>query len=58
MPVEILQFGIFLAAVVTVALLWFRFVYKARRTGEGDGTERRREKHSGSRGPGDEEKEV
>lgn len=35
MPIEILQFGGFLAVVVVVALLWFVFVYKARRTGEG-----------------------
>lgn len=37
MPVEFLQFGAVVAVFLTVALLWFRFVYNARRTGEGDG---------------------
>jgi hypothetical protein len=39
-PVELLQFGGLLAVIAVVALLWFIFVYKARRTGEGDGTPR------------------
>lgn len=40
MPVELLQFGALLAVIAVVALLWFIFVYKARRTGEGDGAPR------------------
>ncbi len=47
MPVEFLQFGVVAAVFLAVALLWFRFVYKARRTGEGDGT--RSERRSGDR---------
>lgn len=35
-----MQFGGLLAVIAVVALLWFTFVYKARRTGEGDGTPR------------------
>jgi hypothetical protein len=34
-PVELLQFGGLLAVIAVAALLWFIFVYKARRTGEG-----------------------
>ena len=37
MPVEFVQFGVVAAVFLVVALLWFRFVYKARRTGEGAG---------------------
>jgi hypothetical protein len=40
MPIELLQFGGLVAVIVVVALLWYIFVYKARRTGEGDGTPR------------------
>jgi hypothetical protein len=40
MPVELLQFGGLLTAIAVLALLWYIFVYKARRTGEGDGTPR------------------
>lgn len=40
MPVEFLQFGGLIAVIALVGLLWFLFVYKARRTGEGDGTPR------------------
>ncbi|WP_152670526.1 hypothetical protein [Rubrobacter aplysinae] len=40
MPVELLQFGGLVAVIAIIALLWFVFVYKARRTGEGDGTPR------------------
>jgi len=47
MPVELLQFGGLLAVIALFALLWFFFVYKARRTGEGDGTPRGG--HSGDR---------
>jgi hypothetical protein len=53
MPIEILQFGGFLAVIVVVALLWFVFVYKARRTGEGEGAPR--EKASSSRPAGKDE---
>lgn len=55
MPVELLQFGGFLAVVAVVALLWFVFVYKARRTGEGAGVPR--EKPSGRRPSGEDEEE-
>lgn len=47
MPVEFVQFGVVAAVFLVVALLWFRFVYKARRTGEGDGA--RPEKRSRER---------
>ena len=39
MPVEFVQFGVVAAVFLIVALLWFRFVYKTRRTGEGDGAD-------------------
>lgn len=47
MPLEFVQFGVVAAVFLVAALLWFRFVYKARRTGEGDGS--RREKRSRER---------
>lgn len=43
MPVELVQFGAVVAVIVVIALLWYRFVYKARRTGEGDGAPRERQ---------------
>lgn len=52
MPVELLQFGAVAAVLVVIALLWYRFVYKARRTGEGDGATRERRQER----PGDDEK--
>lgn len=48
MPVELLQFGGLLAVIVVVALLWYIFVYKARRTGEGDGTPRTHDRERAS----------
>lgn len=51
MPVEFLQFGGFLAVVAVVALLWFVFVYKARRTGEGEGAPRERRPDRRERDP-------
>lgn len=54
MPVEILQFGGFIAVVAVIALLWYAFVYKARRTGEGDGAPR--EKRPERPRDGDEER--
>lgn len=49
MPVELLQFGGLLAVITVVALLWYIFVYKARRTGEGDGTPREKDRERDER---------
>lgn len=44
MPVEFLQFGGLVAVIAVVALLWYACVYKTRRTGEGDGAPRERDR--------------
>lgn len=50
MPVELLQFGVVVAVIAVIVLLWYRLVYKARRTGEGDGAPRERRPDDEDRG--------